>query len=184
VPRPAASDDLILRATIDILAAHGVDGLAVDTVAGAAGVSKATIYRRWRTRVDLIHAAILSLHRPMSQPATGSLRTDLIDVLGQLITYVSGEGCGPVFASFIEAAAREPQLDALRRAQLAELRAACAAVAGNGIASGELVAHADVDLLVDLLMAPVMYRSQIERVVVPPGYAEAVVDKLLGMFGA
>jgi AcrR family transcriptional regulator len=183
VPRPPASEDAILRATIDILAAHGVGGLAVDTVATAAGVSKATIYRRWGSRTDLIYAAIVSLGRPMPDPDTGSLRTDLIALLGQLITYVGHDGCGPVFASFIEAAAREPRLDLLRRTQLAELRVAYARVLGQGVDRGELASAVDVDLLVDLLMAPVIYRAQIERAPLPGGYAEALVDRLLGAFG-
>jgi AcrR family transcriptional regulator len=180
--RSRHSDAAILAATIAILAEHGVDGLAVDAVAAAAGVSKATIYRRGYSRTELIHAAILSLQRPLSVPDSGSLRTDLIVLMNRFIAYLGHGECGGVFASFIEAASREHQLEELRRRQLSELRAAHTLVLERAVARTELSPDVDIELFVDLLMAPVVYRSQLERADVPDDYAEALIDMLLGTF--
>ncbi|WP_026343603.1 TetR/AcrR family transcriptional regulator [Nocardia sp. BMG111209] len=179
MPRPLASEELILRATIDILAEHGIDGLAVDTVAATAGVSKATIYRRWGSRAQLVHAAITSLQRPLVDPDTGSLRADLLTLLRQLAAYVSGRDSGRVFASFVDAATREPELEVLRKKSMADARDMYERVLRRGIARGELPAGADTGLMTDLLMAPVIYRAHFERKSVRGGYADSVVDMVL-----
>ncbi|MQY29296.1 TetR/AcrR family transcriptional regulator [Nocardia aurantia] len=179
MPRPLASEELILRATIDILAEHGIDGLAVDTVAATAGVSKATIYRRWGSRAQLVHAAITSLQRPLVDPDTGSMRDDLLTLLRQLASYVSRRDSGRVFASFVDAAAREPELEVLRKKSMADARDMYERVLRRGIDRGELPAAAETDLMIDLLMAPVIYRAHFERKSVRGGYADSVVDMVL-----
>ncbi|MCX4095504.1 TetR/AcrR family transcriptional regulator [Nocardia sp. alder85J] len=179
MPRPLASEELILRATIDILAEHGVDGLAVDTVAATAGVSKATIYRRWGSRAQLVHAAITSLQRPLVDPDSGSLRTDLLTLLRQLAAYVSSRDSGRVFASFVDAATRDPELEALRKKSMADARDKYEQVLHRGIERGELPAAADLGLMIDLLMAPVIYRAHFERKPVRGSYADSVVDMVL-----
>ncbi|WP_019930433.1 TetR/AcrR family transcriptional regulator [Nocardia sp. BMG111209] len=179
MPRPLASEELILRATIDILAEHGVGGLAVDTVAAAAGVSKATIYRRWGSRAQLVHAAITSIQRPVDEPDTGSLREDLLVLVRQLVTYVSSRDSGRVFASFIDAATREPELEEVRRNSVADARGTYERVLRRGVDRGELPPATEVGLLIDLLMGPVVYRAHFERKSVRGGYAETVVDMVL-----
>ena len=67
-PRPRRYEEDILDATLQVIAEHGVSGATVDTVAARAGVSKATIYRHWGSRAQLIHAAISSLNGPTSNP--------------------------------------------------------------------------------------------------------------------
>ncbi|MCX4095472.1 TetR/AcrR family transcriptional regulator [Nocardia sp. alder85J] len=179
MPRPLASEEVILRATIEILAEHGVDGLAVDTVAAAAGVSKATIYRRWGSRAQLVHAAITSLQRPVDEPDTGALRADLLVLVRQLVAYVSSRDSGRVFASFIDAATREPELDEVRRNSVTDFRGTYERVLRRGVERGELSPSADLGLLTDLLMAPVIYRAHFERKSVRGSYADAVVDMVL-----
>ena len=56
--RPNSSTDEILALTFQLIADHDVSGVSVDMVAARAGVSKATIYRRWRSREELIQATI------------------------------------------------------------------------------------------------------------------------------
>ena len=81
-PRDPGRDVLILETTLAVLAESGYDGLTIDTVAGRVGVGRATIYRRWPTKADLVLDAV----RRLSQgdvgledlPDTGSLREDLV----------------------------------------------------------------------------------------------------------
>lgn len=76
----------ILNATIELLQAQGYQSLTIDGVAAHAHASKATIYRRWRNRVELVKAAIdaFDQQRNESIPDTGALRSDLIAVLEML----------------------------------------------------------------------------------------------------
>jgi AcrR family transcriptional regulator len=67
-----------LRATQDLLIEVGFDRLALDAVAARAGTSKPTIYRRWRTKADLVVAAVADAKPVPAVPDTGSLREDLL----------------------------------------------------------------------------------------------------------
>ena len=81
-PRDSSRDVLILEVTLAVLAESGYAGLTVDKVAGRVGAARATIYRRWPTKVDLVLDAV----RRLSQgdvglhdlPDTGSLREDMV----------------------------------------------------------------------------------------------------------
>ena len=81
-PRDGSRDALILEVTLAVLAESGYEGLTVDRVAARAGTARATIYRRWPSKVDLVVGAVrrlsggdVGLDR---LPDTGSLRGDLV----------------------------------------------------------------------------------------------------------
>ena len=107
-PRPRRSQEVVLEATLDVIAEQGVMGISVDTVAARSGVSKATIYRHWGSRARLIHAAISSLQPTTVEPNTGSLRDDLVVLLLHLVEYFDTPKVAEVFPSFLDAAVRDP----------------------------------------------------------------------------
>src|SRR6187399_2380481 len=82
--RDESKDDAILKATLELLAERGYDGMTMDAVADRAGAGKATVYRRWPSKVQLtIDAIVCSPGVPMTAddvPDTGSLRGDLLSV--------------------------------------------------------------------------------------------------------
>ncbi len=53
-PRDPSRDGVIRAAILRLLADVGYGALTMDAVAAEAGVGKATIYRRWRTKQDLV----------------------------------------------------------------------------------------------------------------------------------
>lgn len=75
--------DAILAAAIDRLEELGYGALTIDAVAEAARASKATIYRRFRNKAELVRAALDAYEREhdTSLPDTGSLRSDLVGVM-------------------------------------------------------------------------------------------------------
>jgi AcrR family transcriptional regulator len=76
-PRVETTDAAILQATIELLAEGGLRRTTIDAVAARAGVARATVYLRWRTRDALIAAAARqSLGQPL-YPLTGSIEADL-----------------------------------------------------------------------------------------------------------
>lgn len=77
--RSRAADDAILAATLDVLAAEGYGGLTMSAVIVAAGVSSATLYRRWPTKQQLVAAALASLHSAVVDIDTGSLEGDIAE---------------------------------------------------------------------------------------------------------
>lgn len=79
--RDASRDDVILDATRELLVERGFDAMTMDAVAERAGAGKATVYRRWPSKVDLTVDAIVCSRTPAISvadiPDTGSLRGDL-----------------------------------------------------------------------------------------------------------
>ena len=61
-PREQRADRAIVAATLEIFAEDGYHGLSMEAVAARAGVSKATIYRRWPGKRDLVFDALASLN--------------------------------------------------------------------------------------------------------------------------
>lgn len=79
-PRDAGRDAAILGAALDVLADTGYDRLTMDEVARRAGAGKATLYRRWPSKADLVVAAVAQVGGEPSLddlPDTGTLRGDL-----------------------------------------------------------------------------------------------------------
>jgi AcrR family transcriptional regulator len=181
-PRPRATQDAILRATIDLIADHGVDGFSVDAVSAATGASKATIYRHWGSRAKLIHAAFERLQRPSVEPDTGSLREDLTTLLRQVVTYLNRRANSRTLSSLIYAAARDPELAELHRQNDREGRALFERAIRRGIDRGELPEDVDVRLLIDLLMSPFIYRRLVTMVSAKPADIAPIVDLLLAAF--
>ena len=135
-PRARHDEGDILDATVRVIAEHGVSGATVDTVAARAGVSKATIYRHWGSRARLIHAALSSLEGPYVETEGDSLREDLTVLLWHLVEFFNRPDIGRVFASFIDAAARDPELAALHQQTMRRARASFEQVVRRGIERG------------------------------------------------
>ena len=80
--------------TLQLLQEHGYDRLTVDAVAAAARASKATVYRRWPSKAELVLAAFIEGCRQIAvHPRTGTLRGDLLQ-LGHVISLQTSEQAG------------------------------------------------------------------------------------------
>ncbi len=84
--RGIAREEAVLAATIVVLQSHGYAGLTLDRVAAEARASKATIYRRWSGKAELVKAALdaLDASDQAAVPDTGALRSDLLAVVRSL----------------------------------------------------------------------------------------------------
>src|SRR6476659_6753492 len=146
-PRARNSDVDIFQATLDVIAEHGVSRTTVDMVAARAGMSKATIYRHWGSRAQLIHAALSSLEGPYVETPGNSLREDLAILLSHLVAYFARPEILRIFTSFIDAAVRDPELAELHMERMRGARAGFEEVVHRAIERGELSADVDVGLL-------------------------------------
>lgn len=83
--RDHSRDVDILEATIQILAEIGFDSMTMDLVAARAKAGKATLYRRWPSKGELVRDALIGMSRNSIEvdvlPDTGSLRGDLLAVV-------------------------------------------------------------------------------------------------------
>jgi AcrR family transcriptional regulator len=100
--RGAALESAILEATLADLAEVGYARLSVERVAERAGASKASLYRRWPSKVELVMDAVYHVFPdPASVPDTGSLRGDLLALLRAVADQLAGpagQALGGVFS--------------------------------------------------------------------------------------
>ncbi|UED88053.1 TetR/AcrR family transcriptional regulator [Streptomyces profundus] len=76
-PRNRHADTAILQATVTLLGESGFQGLTMDQVAQRAGVGRATVYRRWRSKEEMIISALDTLMADFDVKVTGDLHEDL-----------------------------------------------------------------------------------------------------------
>jgi AcrR family transcriptional regulator len=158
-PRSAAADASIVRATLELLLEDGYRGLTMEQVRARAGVGKATLYRRYGSKQDLVSAAIRHLNQPLDRPDTGSVRADILAVARSVMA-----GAERVeFASFaprlLAESAGDPEMHAIFYANLvAPRRAVMGEVLRRGVARGELRADLDIEMAIDVLTGPWVYR--------------------------
>ncbi|MFE0775026.1 TetR/AcrR family transcriptional regulator [Streptomyces sp. NPDC058861] len=76
-PRSRQADTAILQATVTLLGESGFQGLTMDQVARRAGVGRATVYRRWRSKEEMIIGALDTLMADFDVEASGDLHEDL-----------------------------------------------------------------------------------------------------------
>lgn len=156
-------EDEILDATVAVVAELGYDRLTMDAVATAAKASKATLYRRWSTKAELVVDAISRAKGcPMPEEVdTGSLRGDLISM-----------SCGDggftdempmsVIAGLITALHRDADLQkAFRERFLAPRLELTRKVFERAVERGEIGADVDVDLLSTTLPAVIVHHAYV-----------------------
>jgi len=179
-PRSERADQAIIDAALSLFAESGPEGLCIERVAARAGVGKATIYRRWPGKEDLLLDAIAALKAPMPEPAGRSAREDLVTLLGAMCQETADPRRARQFALLLGEGAKYPRLMARYAETVLEpRREVIRAVLRRGIASGELRPDLDVDAALFMLIGAVVARRGHEQHPVSPQYAERVVDELL-----
>lgn len=183
-PRDEHADAAIVAAALELLAEVGVYRFRMDDVAGRAGVGKATIYRRYRSKEHLVAAAVASLVSEIALPDTGTTRGDLLSLMRDAVAVYSRPRAGGLMASLVQAMRHDAALAAaVRGGFLAARRAALEQVLERGVERGDLAADLDVELALDVLGGPLFYRLLITGGPIDERLADGVVDLTLAGFG-
>lgn len=181
-PRDAEADAAILDAAVSVLAEHGSAGFTVDAVAARAGCGKATIYRRWPSRASLLLDTAHQMGLEPTPVDTGSLRSDLVELLTELARKMRETEAGRIVPSVVAEAAVNPEMREVLTAWIHDRRLRPREVVGRAIERGELPADTEVELLVDLLGGSVIYRELIAGQPTFRDDAERMVDAVLPGF--
>jgi AcrR family transcriptional regulator len=179
-PRSERAEQSIIEATLEALAERGIDGVHCEDVAARAGVGKATLYRRWGGKEDLLIAAFAAMKHPLPEPRGESVREDLIT----LLTVVAADADDPRFAQQYAllhgAGERYPRLVARYREEVVEPRRDLVrSVLRRGIETGELRPGIDVEVAMLMLTGAVMARGKHDPTPAAPGFVDRAVDELL-----
>jgi AcrR family transcriptional regulator len=169
----------LLTVTLQLLQEHGYDRLTVDAVAAASHASKATVYRRWPSKAELVLAAFIEGCRQVAiHPQTGSLRGDLL-ALGQGISQQTHEQAGTIRAVLVEISRHPALFDAMQHEVLDQRKALIQDVLRDAVLRGEIDAAAISDELWDLLPGYLIFRSIMPNRPPTEHTVEALVDQVI-----
>lgn len=181
--RDHTRDPEILGAAIDVLAECGYDGMTIDMVANRAKAGKATLYRRWSSKAELVIEAIADMKRhdfTVDQlPDTGTLRGDLVAML-RPNSIDDAERKMQVMGGLVSMLSRNPQLaDAVNQA-ITEPRAALNGfIMRRAIDRGEIRADADIETVAHIGPSMVAYRTLVQRKPVDRDFMVSLIDGVI-----
>lgn len=181
--RDHTRDPEILEAALDVLAECGYDGLTIDMVAARAKAGKATLYRRWPSKAELVIEAVACMKQGMSRledlPDTGTLRGDLVALI-RPHSMEDSERRMRVMGGVVSMLSRDPQLaDAVSEA-ITEPRARLnRLLIERAIARGEVRPGVDVDVIAHIGPSMSAYRTLVQRKPIDRDFLIGVIDGIV-----
>ena len=179
--RGEVREEAILQVTLELLAEVGYDQLTIDGVAARAHCSKATIYRRWQGKAELVITAVRrhSPPPPRPGPGTGSLREDLLAALEAMRSSLAGQDTA-LLLGLMTAMRHDRELAAVVREQVVDnKREVFGAAVARAVARGELPAGADHTLLAEISSAMLLSRQLVTGEPLDAAFAQELVDDVL-----
>jgi AcrR family transcriptional regulator len=156
-PRSEEAHQAILDATLELLVEVGFSALTVEGVATRAGVGKATIYRRWSSKLPLVIEAFGQLPG-LEEVDTGSLVDDLNRMLKGYLQLFNQTPLATVLPSLAGERAHNPQLSELFDPVFRTRRRPLVRALERAVERGELPDDLDLELAADLIVGPVAVR--------------------------
>ena len=158
-PRSEDVDLQILEAVLDVVAEGGINSVSMEGIATKAGVSKASIYRRFDSKDKLTIAAVEHMREQSPEiPTEGTAFDRLLGLLEGLRASLPSSRYGRIMLTVLAASNENPALARLvyerilipRRARIREL-------IQEGINSGEFPSSINIDLAMPTLVGPMLY---------------------------
>ena len=169
----------LLAVTLQLLQEHGYDRLTVDAVAATARASKATVYRRWPSKAELVLAAFIEGIRQVTVvPETGMLRSDLLQ-LGEAICEQAAQHATTIRAVLVEVSRNRALNDAMLHGFIEQRKALIRRVLAQAVERGEIDAAAISDEIWDLMPGYLIFRSIMPGRPPTPETVQALVDDVI-----
>ena len=170
----------ICDAVCDLLAKVGYDRMTMDAIANRAKASKATIYRMWPDKPQLVVEALqCQFGNSTDVPDTGSLRGDLLSLLGTACYIADGE-TGEVMVGVLTAAGHDAQLaETLNQTLFKDKSELYAELVRRAVARGEVHAEADPSILHEVMHSMISGRKLWKFGPLDEEFARHMVDDIL-----
>jgi AcrR family transcriptional regulator len=152
-PRDDAREQAILDATLTVLREVGYERITMDAIAAEAKASKATIYRRWANKAQLVTDALARWAVcPDDYPDLGSLRAELRLFVARTCELLSGSG-GNVVLGLGVAVRSDPDLARALEQRFDDFLSSLDLVLDRGVARGEIAERPDPLVLFEVIPA-------------------------------
>jgi AcrR family transcriptional regulator len=177
-PRNPDADQLIVAATLRLLAEHGYDRCSIEAVADEAGVTRATVYRRYPTKADLVTASVCAMQQlpdPAQMPDT---RECLTWLMGQFSEGIGrADGVSIVSALYVQRREHPDMLDRFRAEVILPGREKFLTTLRVGIERGQVRDDIDIELVVDQLIGAYLTRT-FSGAPFDDGWAASLIDQV------
>ncbi|WP_338118227.1 TetR/AcrR family transcriptional regulator [Streptomyces coryli] len=160
-PRSEAAERAIVEGVLHLLEEGAAIGdLTIERIARTAGVGKATIYRRWAGRDELLVDVLASLEPPLAEPEGETVRDVLVACLETIRQRALTKRSSAVLRMALTQAQQHPQLaKKYHDTVVGPRRALLRQVIERGVAAGEIRADLEVELLMELFAGPMLSRA-------------------------
>lgn len=178
----AAITDAVMAELVE----RGYARLSMEGVAKRAGAGKSALYRRWRTKQEMVLAVLAEISVPRADlPDTGSLRGDLRAMIAAVAAWLTEPPFSRIIPDLVAEATRTPELATAIATAIGEPRRALTRPKlERAMARGELPADTDLEMAQDLMAALVYWRMVVRQAPVEPDYLDRVTDTTLRALGA
>ena len=179
--RGQAREYAILDAVIALIAEVGYERITVDAIAARAHASKTTMYRRWAGKAELVADALR--HQATSAapavPDTGSLREDLLLVVGQIADTLTGQA-GPSLIGLLEAIRDDQVLRELIGSQIRDRSHEVGrAVCRQAVLRGDTLREERAEAMLDVAFSHVFTHTLFHGRVPDQAARQSLVDDIL-----
>jgi AcrR family transcriptional regulator len=175
----AGRDVALCQATVELLAELGYDRLTIDAVAARARSSKATIYRRWPGKAELVVDALTSLKGEPLIPHTGSLQGDL-EAIAQNSASADNLLDARLMTGLITAMAHDAELRQVFRERLIDPQTeGLKQVFEQAVVRGEVARHRNLDLVVSVYPALMLRHLLMTGELPDARFAQQVIDDVI-----
>lgn len=157
-PRVERTRRLVLEATLDELASAGYGALTIEGIARRAGVGKATIYRHWNGKLDVVADAVSTLKQMIQPPPSDDHRARIEGLVTAVAEHLADSRYSACIPALLEASERDPAVREFHMRMSAERRAVLTDLIEAARVAGQLDPDVDVDLVADQLVGPLFLR--------------------------
>ncbi|WP_280396173.1 TetR/AcrR family transcriptional regulator [Nocardia brasiliensis] len=173
----------ITQAAFTELAELGYGKLTMEGVARRAGVSKPTLYRRWPTKEQMVLALVEQVAVAAADiPDTGSLRGDLRAFLAATASGFSHPLAARIIPDLLAEGVRTPTIAESLQSVGHSRRVKVGELLHRAIERGELPADLDLELALDLCIAPLFWRKLLGGNPTDDEYLDKLVHTLITAF--
>lgn len=176
-PRSERARQAILTATLTLTRHETLRSITADSIAKTSGVSKATLYKWWPNKVAICLDAFSELMaKEVAIPNHNSVRLDFIEELKEMIRfYLSAQG--RLFREFIAESQYDSLIQQEFRARFLEgRRKACQVIWDRAVRRGEVNEKIDVEIAMDLIYGPAIFRLFTNHAPLNHSIAEQIVN--------
>jgi AcrR family transcriptional regulator len=176
----ASRDDALRQAALSLLAEIGYDRLTVDKIAACAGAGKATIYRRWSGKAELVVDALMCQKGTLAIPDTGNLRDDLMALARQATGQEDQHLAMQLMVGLVSALPRDPELrEVFHERLVTPYIDTLKDVLARAAARREIAPVADLETVASIIPALVLHRLIVFGTVPDQPFLVSLIDHVI-----